>query len=1055
MIPIPEELLEQFARGNVLLFIGERITRDAAGYAVIDRLSAQLTTRSNVADAGELSFAGAAQAYEDDKGRQALVQFIRDELGELGEEPQQAHRLIAGLTDCGLLATTCLDRRLERAFEEIKRPLDVIVGNVDVAFEDEHKAQLYKLRGSVERAESLVLTEDDYETFFEDQSSISVVLQGYLARKTVLFVGYDLADPHFKRLYRKVTAPLDDYARRAYAFGETPPPRVSRWCERRGIEVVEADATAFLEALAGQLAARARPVPSIPPMPVEELTALLPERPYKLLDYYEARDAGIFFGRRQETQYLTSLIHAHRLVLLYGASGVGKTSLLLAGAVPRLERAEPLYQTVYVRAFEDPALVIRRAVRRRLPGVELPQLSSLLDFLDAATHALERTLVIILDQFEEFFIRLSPELRAAFIAELGALYDAYDLPVKVVLSLREDWLAWVEEIEKRIPEVFRIRMRLLPLTRDQARQAVTAPVERLGVSYEPALVERLLEDLTLTDQGGTAVMPPQLQLVCSALYDKLEPDERQIPLAAYKQLGGARGVLQRYLEDELTRLGGDEQKLARAALEELVTSQGTKAVRTGDELALALGVDASDLEPVLDKLVRARLLRPVEWAEGAEPAYELAHEYLITEIALSPEAVARKEAEELLRQGVDNWQRFEAQLSTKAFKLIDAQRDRLRLDRQAQELMLRCALRHGVSVGLWLGRVEDGEGALALAQQALLAPEGEPARRSLGATASDVGSQRLHALLVRLTAAWRGARGAERTSASETLWALRPLLPRGLRWRLALGRSPRLMRLAALPLVGALVVALLFALMQWGPRFWTPRPKIEWVDVPAGQFLMGSDSGVDRAARSNEMPQHPVSLDAYRINPTEITNAQYAQCVRATVCEKPGDLTRYLDPNYADHPVVYVSWYDARDFCAWMGGRLPTEAEWEYAARGPDGRIYPWGNNPPTCERAQFWECPQQSTLPVGSRPDGASWCGAQDMAGNVWEWVADWYAEYPSTGQPNPTGPEEGLVKVLRGGAWGSLALSMRSAYRDRGTPSYRNYNAGFRCVVASTASP
>jgi hypothetical protein len=176
MIPISEELLEQFARGNVLLFIGERITRDAAGHAVIDRLSAQLSSRCNVADAGELSFAGAAQAYEDDKGRQALVQFIRDQLGELGEEPQQAHRLIAGLTDCSLLATTCFDRRLERAFEEIKRPLDVIVGNVDVAFEDKRKAQLYKLRGSVERAESLVLTEDNYETFFEDQSSISVVL---------------------------------------------------------------------------------------------------------------------------------------------------------------------------------------------------------------------------------------------------------------------------------------------------------------------------------------------------------------------------------------------------------------------------------------------------------------------------------------------------------------------------------------------------------------------------------------------------------------------------------------------------------------------------------------------------------------------------------------------------------------------------------------------------------------------------------------------------------------------------------------------------------------
>jgi hypothetical protein len=303
------------------------------------------------------------------------------------------------------------------------------------------------------------------------------------------------------------------------------------------------------------------------------------------------------------------------LALLYGASGTGKTSLLLAGAVPRLEQAEPPYETLYVRAFEDPALVIRRAVRRRLPEGDLPQNSSLLDFLDAATKALGRTLVIILDQFEEFFIRLSPEFRAAFIAELGTLCDAHDVPVKVVLSLREDWLASVEEIENRIPEVFRIKMRLLPLTRDQALQAITAPVERLGVSYQPALVERLLEDLT--GEGDRAIMPPQLQLVCGALYDGLEPDERQITLTAYEGLGGARGVLRQYLEDELARLGSAERALARETLEELVTSQGTKAVKASHELAVALGVDAADLEPALDKLVRARLL--ARWKGPREP----------------------------------------------------------------------------------------------------------------------------------------------------------------------------------------------------------------------------------------------------------------------------------------------------------------------------------------------------------------------------------------------------------------------------------------------------
>jgi len=1055
MVSIPEELLEQVERGNVLLFVGERILRDAEGQAVLDQLALRLAARCSIADAEELSFPEVAQAYEDEKGRHALAQFLRDQLEGLGDQPQPVHRLIAGLTDCSILVTTCLDGRLERAFDEAGRPLDVIIGDPDVAFEDERKAQLYKLRGSVDRVESLVLTEDDYETFFEDQASISVVLQGYLARKTVLFVGYDLADPHFKRLYRKVTVPLDGCARRAYAFGETLPGTVCRWCARHGIDLVEADATVFLEALTQQLAARARPAAAAPPHILEEPAAPPLERPYKLLDYYEAKDAAIFFGRGQETGHLTSLIHAHRLALVYGASGTGKTSLLLAGAAPRLERAEPPYETIYVRAFEDPALVIRRAVRRRLPEANLPQNSSLLDYLDAGTQALERTLVIVLDQFEEFFIRLSPEFRAAFIAELGAVYDAHDVPVKVVLSLREDWLASVEEIEKRIPEVFRIKMRLLPLTRDEARQAITAPVERLGVGYEPALVKRLLEDLTLTDQGGTAVMPPQLQLVCGALYDGLRSGQRRITLAAYENLGGARGVLQQYLEDELARLGSDERALARETLEELVTSQGTKAVKTGDELTVALRVDTADLEPVLDKLVRARLLRPVEGADGAERAYELAHEYLIGEIALSPEAVARKEAEELLRQGVDNWERFEALPSAETFKLVDSQRERLRLDPGAQALMLRGALRHGLSVGPWLTRVQDREEALALTQTALLAQEGEPARQGLGATAGDVEPERLSALVARLAHSWHAGPREERAPASDALWALRPLLPRGLRLRLALSRSPRLMRRAALPLAFALVAAaLVFALIQWGPRILTPKPRIDWAPVPAGEFLMGSDPGVDPDADSDEMPQHPVKLDAYRIGRYEVTNAEYAQCVRATVCQEPADLRRYQDAEYAHHPVVYVSWFDAQAFCEWVGGRLPTEAEWEYAARGPEGRIYPWGDEPPSDAFANYGSNVGDTT-PVGSYARGESWVGALDMAGNAWEWVADWYDDYPPTAQPNPTGPETGDFKVLRGGSWNNNPSRMRSATRVRSNPDYRDSVIGFRCVVASTSSP
>src|SRR5262245_47357 len=276
MIPIPEELLEQVERGNVLLCIGARLVRDARGDVALDRLTEQLAARSGL-DAGQNhSLPEAAQAYEDEHGRNALIRFLRQQLAALGDEPQPVHRLIAGLTQCNILVTTALNRRLERAFEEAQRPLDVVISDEDVPFEDESRARLYKLRGSLDRVDSLVLTEDDHEQFFEGMAGISVALQAYLARKTILFVGYDLDDPYFKQLYRKVTAPLDDFARRAYAFGETPPPQVARWCKRHGISLVEADAAAFLRALVEQLVARARPARAPRPLLVEP-DALLPD----------------------------------------------------------------------------------------------------------------------------------------------------------------------------------------------------------------------------------------------------------------------------------------------------------------------------------------------------------------------------------------------------------------------------------------------------------------------------------------------------------------------------------------------------------------------------------------------------------------------------------------------------------------------------------------------------------------------------------------------------------------------------------------------------------
>ncbi len=239
---------------------------------------------------------------------------------------------------------------------------------------------------------------------------------------------------------------------------------------------------------------------------------------------------------------------------------------------------------------------------------------------------------------------------------------------------------------------------------------------------------------------------------------------------------------------------------------------------------------------------------------------------------------------------------------------------------------------------------------------------------------------------------------------------------------------------------------------------------MEMVYVPAGEFLMGSPDG---EGDYDEHPQHTVYLDAFWIDKTEVTNAMYQKCVDAGTC-RPNKYN-YSVFNNPDQPVVGVSWYDAKAYCEWAGKRLPMEAEWEKAARGTDGRIYPWGNewDVHTTKRLNFadkntdfaWSDEEaddgyQNTALVGSYPAGASPYGALDMAGNVWEWVANWYDSdyYVRSPKRNPTGPDSGDARVLRGGSWGFDQINVRTAHRSRNLPDGRSPSVGFRCVAPSS---
>lgn len=263
--------------------------------------------------------------------------------------------------------------------------------------------------------------------------------------------------------------------------------------------------------------------------------------------------------------------------------------------------------------------------------------------------------------------------------------------------------------------------------------------------------------------------------------------------------------------------------------------------------------------------------------------------------------------------------------------------------------------------------------------------------------------------------------------------------------------------------------------LDTGSTMISEKDGMEMVFVPAGAFTMGSNDGFE-----DEQPVHEVYLDGYWIDKYEVNNEQFTlfmdEIGYETDAEQAGQSFVYVDGSWeqvsgadwahpkgptsginglSDHPVVHVSWNDAQDYCTWAGRRLPTEAEWEKAARGTDGRIYPWGNEIPSVSLLNY-DQNEGGTTVVGSYPAGASPYGVMDMAGNVWEWTADWYDGnyYSVSPDKNPTGPSSGKDRVLRGGSWGSIGRVVRSANRLRYNPdsAYNSYGFPLRQLTLSS---
>jgi formylglycine-generating enzyme required for sulfatase activity len=762
--------------------------------------------------------------------------------------------------------------------------------------------------------------------------------------------------------------------------------------------------------------------------------------PYKGLLEYRLSDAELFFGRDRAIREFLQHLERGPLTVLHAESGAGKTSLLQAGIAPRLIGSGHL--PVHLRPIDvDPALATKRAFLANLN--EAPGLAAapLREFLRRVTTVLgsKTALYIFFDQFEEFFALLKEPIRPRFVAELAECLHDKSLDVRWVLAMRTEFFGELATFRPRIRRPFENDYRLNRLTRAEARDVVVRPASLRGTSFEPGLVDTLLDHL-----GKDEISPPQLQLVCKALYEDLKAGETVITEALYNEAGTVSGILGEHLDRVLKREFRSEQRpIARRLLEALITSEGRRARHPREELAAEFagqGVEEGALDQILGQMVDSALLRIEEvGADRDIQVYELTHDYLLSRIELDPVAKARKAARELLAQEVRTFQRYGALLSAEKLAILETQSAHLIPSADALDFLSRSALNRrrpldpwrdcavrldlaGPLADRWIDRLKKGN-------------EGE------AATATR--------LLV-------GLAGAETVSRLVTSIEAQPTADQGNPLQ-----NPTLAQKRALTALAQLECPEAGAYL----RGLTPEG---FCFVPAGAFRMGSSEQPD------ERPVHRVRVAAFWMARAPVTVQQWRGFIEAggytqerywagtrerDVRRKPVPAEWKVQPGKEDHPVRNLTWHEAMAYAAWQAETsglpvaLPTEAEWEKAAgwepEAEQARRYPWGNaaDPARCNTQ---ESNQVGPTPVGGHsPAGDSPCGARDMAGNVFEWTRSEHRPYPYRPDDGRESTPDDGPRVLRGGAFDLSIEDARCARRHQLDPGVGLSNTGCRVCL------
>lgn len=700
-------LREEFEARRCVPFIG------AAGGDTVPavRQMAQWLAMEIAYTGPELSFPEIAQRFVLFNDKASLIQRLKKWLGDPQLQPTPLHNLLAQLP-CTVFFTTAQHTLLERALNNAGRPVTVIAKQEDTAYVDGSRVTVIKLLGDVDRPDLLVLTEKDHLALSDRSPLLLDMVRATLATNTLLFLDYDLSDTELRRLFFQAVRGQGLHKRSAYTIWPNPPEDVRRFWAEENFRFIDDEPVPVLLALQRALAQR---------RPAEQATAvaapdaMLPRRPYRFLDAYEQQDAELFAGRELEITLLAQKILAHRLVVLTGASGVGKTSLLRAGVAPRLGQQ---WRIVFIRPLGDPFATVRDSLLKIADNQ--PVGTTLAQQINAAEKSTQERLVFVFDQFEELFMHSGEQTCRDFMAQLAPAILDPDSGSRFVISLRDDFFIQLGAFENQIPSILYSVFILRRLEHPQALQAVLGPLAKTGLEIEPGLAEdivRVLEQQRADNKPG--VDPPQLQIVFDQLYEEmLKRGDKRITRADYDRLGGVEQVLPAYLRAVLTRT-----PKATIVLNTLVGENGAKVQRTLAQIEQQADAEGADVNALVSTLVEARLIRPVPVADVLY--YELAHDVLAAALWewLSQGTQEAARARGILERGLSDWQTGKALLDRQRLGFVAKRWLFLgAVDAQQKTLALRSAVVEDDDIPGWMLRIADPP----CAQQVLLELVADP-----------------------------------------------------------------------------------------------------------------------------------------------------------------------------------------------------------------------------------------------------------------------------------------------------------------------------------------